>query len=114
MIRGTADRTTETLGLRSARWRRAATTWVLAAVLLWALSLAAVHGNDDCPISSSGCPVCVLAQGVWVELPTGCPVHEIVVWEAATHPVLPAVSCIATTGWHAPRAPPPCLPCPAV
>ena len=89
------------------RTRISKVLWLCLIVLvLCTLTLAAVHGTDDCPYDPDGCPLCQLAYGAKLE----SPMHFVNIGGNLCRPAVSHVQppCFEDTilGWDRSRAPP--------
>ncbi len=91
----------------SERKRSRQALWLcLIALVLCTLTLAAVHGTDDCPYDEDGCPLCQLAYGAKLESPMQFVNVGVNLSRPAIRPVRPPCLEESIFGWDRTRAPP--------
>lgn len=79
----------------------------LIALVLCTLTLAAVHGTEDCPYDEDGCPLCQLAYGAKLESPLQFVNVGVNLSRPAIHHARPQYLEETILGWDRTRAPPP-------
>lgn len=89
------------------RTRTSKVLWLcLIALVLCTLTLAAVHGTDDCPYDPDGCPLCQLAYGAKLESPMQFVNIGVNFCRPAIGHVRPPCLEESIRGWESTRAPP--------